>query len=108
MRIQSKYQKDKNVYGECSDGTPVTPPKGWKILPENLEVPQVHREFAEDYSSGFCNWCSPRRCRSTMTPIWAMISGYCRAFAVPEDFDISTLRDYTPEAERNKSYFGKF
>lgn len=82
-------------------GNKIEIPVGWKLLPEGIEVPAVHREFhslwnsyMEDWTG---QWASPRRCRSTMTPIYATIWGSVRAIAVPLDCDIAELRDYTKE-----------
>lgn len=70
-------------YGRCADGREILAPSGWKLLPEGEAVPSFHREAKEDGT-----WCSPRRCRSTMTPLFACVSGYVRAFAVPEAYSI--------------------
>ena len=98
-----QFPKLKSQYGYLRDGTKIEPPKGWKILPEYLEVPHTHREFLQGYPTP-CQWAEPRRCRSTMTPIWAHAPwGYVMAIAVPEDFDTSTLRDWRPEAMRSEN-----
>jgi hypothetical protein len=57
----------------------IVAPKGWKILPEGVEVPQEHREYILGVG-----WASPRRCRSTMTPIRSMVYGSVMVYAVPE------------------------
>ena len=58
--------------------------KGWKIIPEYMEIPQDHMEFIEDYSSDLCWWADPRRCHSTMTPLWTLVWGGVRAFVMKE------------------------
>lgn len=73
-------------YGLSADGRPIAAPTGWRLLCEGQEIPSVHREADE---SG--RWLAPRRCRSTMTPIVASVSGYRRAFAVPDD-DVSGVQ----------------
>jgi hypothetical protein len=69
----------RDTYG-MMDGVPIRPPKGWIMLKEGEEIPQVHRE----YDAGAKLWCHPRRCRSTMTAFVAGIWGYVQAVAVPE------------------------
>ena len=71
------------TYGYCDAGNEIQVPAGWKLLPEGERVPPVHREAKEDGA-----WCQPRRCCSTMTPIYARVSGYVRAFAVPLDYNL--------------------
>lgn len=73
-------------YGLRGDGTPVVPPNpAWRLLPEGLEVPHLHWEFIEGYTAGSkgCWAMQYRRCRSTMTPLKAGVSGSVRAYAVP-------------------------
>lgn len=77
--IQEHLAKIQKQYGFTKEGDPIIAPKGWKILPFREIVPQVHREYDK-----LAGWCSPRQCRSTMTPIFASISGYVLAYAVPE------------------------
>ena len=64
-------------YGVDEAGQKIEPPEGWSILPYRDVIPQVHREFYDG------RWLHPRRCRSTMTPIFARPAGRCRAYAVP-------------------------
>lgn len=68
------------VYGLADDGHSIDAPIGWLLLCEGQAIPSVHREADERG-----HWLAPRRCRSTMTPIFAEVSGYRRAFAVPDD-----------------------
>jgi hypothetical protein len=63
-------------YGFFDNGDPIVAPDGWEIIPEGGEIPPEHREAA-----GEGLWCDPRRCHSTMTPMWACVWGYVRAFA---------------------------
>jgi hypothetical protein len=85
FRAQPKHSRThpadlppKSEYGYAPNGMKLHAPKGWRILPEGSEIPQVHREFTT-------MWCGPRRCHSTMTPPTAKISGGVRAFAVPTE-----------------------
>lgn len=91
------YMKD--MYGHTTDGTKVEAPKGWRILPEGTDVPQAHREYLEDYTDNRSWWCDPRRCRSTMTAIYACIWGGVRAYAVPETIssdEVDKPKKFTP------------
>lgn len=72
-------------YAEFRNGEAVSSIEGWTMLPEGEKVPQVHREFIEDYVTNKGWWCAPRRCRSTMTPIVATVWGGVRAIAVPTE-----------------------
>jgi hypothetical protein len=65
-------------------GEAIVAPPGWALVPEGEFVPQVHREYTENYGGGWHGWASPRRYHSTMTPIRARVFGGVRAFAVPE------------------------
>ena len=65
-------------YGFSDAGVQIQAPAGWQILAQGQPVPSAHREAKEDGT-----WCSPRRGRSTMTPIHADVWGYVRAIAVP-------------------------
>lgn len=86
-----KYSYDSyrhRKYGKSLSGTDVEMPAGWRLLPEGAVVPSVHREFSVhpfghngEFTEG---WCAPRRCRSTMTPLTAELSGHVTAYAVPE------------------------
>lgn len=69
-------------YGQTDEGTEIQMPDGWKLLPEGERVPSVHCEANSDGT-----WCRPRRCCSTMTPIYARVAGYVRAIAVPVDYN---------------------
>lgn len=71
------------TYGYSDEGLAIKLPAGWKLLPEGEYVPPVHREANETGK-----WLQPRRCQSTMTPIYARVSGYVRAFAVPESYSL--------------------
>lgn len=76
------------AYGLRLDGTPVTPPKGWRLLAEGEEIPQAHREFIRCPPYGASStwseqWASPRRCHSTMTALRAGVFGSVIAYAVP-------------------------
>jgi hypothetical protein len=77
--IQEHLAEIQKQYGFTKDGKPIIAPKGWKILPFREIVPEVHREYDK-----FAGWCFPRRCCGTMTPIYATVSGWVLAFAVPE------------------------
>ena len=72
-------------YGFADDGTEIVAPPGWDIIPEGGDIPQAHREFLQlcPYRGkpGQALWASPRRCHSTMTPIYACVWGDVRAFA---------------------------
>lgn len=70
--------RPKSRYGFDGD-LEIRAPKGWRLLPEGADIPQVHRVYG-----GGSGWCEPRRCHSTMTPIYACVWGYMKAFAVPE------------------------
>jgi len=72
-----------NSYG-MMDGKPIAPPKGWVVLSEGADIPQVHRYYDEECRM----WCHPRRCHSTMTPFVAGICGFIQAYAVPETEEI--------------------
>lgn len=87
-------------YGFTDDGIEIFPPAGWKLLKEGDHIPQVHREFI-DYV-GTTMWNQPKRCRSTMTPMWAGVWGAVRAFAVPEDATIELSEHYVRHLELKK------
>lgn len=72
-------------YGHSLSGQPLVMPAGWVLVPEGERVPHVHREFTVNpTSAGWTEtWCSPRRCRTTMTPIFASLWGHVTAFAAP-------------------------
>jgi len=64
----------------------IKPPKGWRIIPEFCDIPQIHREYLVISPYGRANywtglWAEPRRCHSTGTPFAAMIYGAARAYA---------------------------
>ena len=79
---------NRNDYGFTTDGSKIISPKGWKIIPEGSEIPQIHREYIENYGYTFPHlhhqWEAPRRCHSTMTPLSARLWGGARAYAVPK------------------------
>jgi len=56
----------------------IEPPKGWRLVRFGHEVPHAHREYIQGVG-----WDRPRRCRNTMTPLWARVSGDVLAFATP-------------------------
>jgi len=89
-------------YGRSVDGQVILAPGGWKVLPEGEAVPALHREAKEDGT-----WCSPRRCRSTMTPLFASVSGYVRAIAVPESYSIIPARATDFVTDQFASEFGR-
>ena len=98
-------------YGYIDNGPAIIPPKGWKIIPEGYEVPNSpQREFIMVYDGRHRTWdgwwCDSRRGLTTMSPIWACVWGGVRAIAVPEDFDLSKLKNYEKEIARNKNYKG--
>jgi len=66
-------------YGRTGGGRVVKAPAGWRLLKEGQPIPQLHRVCDERGQ-----WCAPRICHSTMTPLIACTSGYMRAFAVPQ------------------------
>lgn len=69
-------------YGLDHKGEPIMPPPGWRLLPEGEWVPHRHREFMRN-GRDWSGWCAPRRQHSTMTPIYACVSGWVLAIAVP-------------------------
>ena len=72
------------TYGKTESGQDIEMPAGWKLLPLGYVVPHVHR-----FADNFGRWLAePRRCRSTMTPIFACISGNNRAYAVPAELEL--------------------
>lgn len=66
------------AYGYTEDGDLIVAPKGWKIIPFNKEIPQIHCEYDAKNA-----WLEPRRCHSTMTPWVAHLFGNIRAYATP-------------------------
>lgn len=91
-------------YGLSDQGTEIVAQEGWKLLPEGEYIPPVHMEAKEDGA-----WCMQRRCQSTMTPIYARVSGYVRAFAVPSDYQIvpEGATDYLVEELESEFPFGR-
>lgn len=64
-------------YGKTRASVPLpSPPAGWVLMPFGAEVPSLHREFIEG-----AGWAAPRRCRSTVTPMFARPAGPVRAYA---------------------------
>lgn len=79
-------------YGiDCYTGKEIIPPKGWRILPEGIYVPQGHREYTQVLSDRPGGWADYRRCHSTMTPITARVWGSVRAIAVPKEIEGETM-----------------
>jgi len=70
-------------YGYTDSGESISAPQGWMLLPEGEWVPHEHREATENGS-----WCAPRKCHSTMTRMYAGVSGYVRAIAVPQHYEL--------------------
>lgn len=78
--IQAHLVQMEKEYGRTKEGELIVPPAGWKILPFREIVPHIHREWILH-----AGWAFPRRCRSTMTPIFAAVSGWVRVLAVPDN-----------------------
>ena len=64
-----------------NNGTPVTIPEGWELIGVGDAIPKVHRVLVKDMIDGKLTWVQPRRCHSTMTPIYARVWGNEIAYA---------------------------
>lgn len=82
----------KDIYGFDHMGEPILAPEGWTLLPEGSDIPAIHREFTRN-GSNWSGWCSPRRCRGTMTPLKAHVCGWVTGFAVPVEEATPTPAD---------------
>lgn len=69
----------RRTYGYTDEGEKIIAPEGWELIEERGEIPQIHREFIGK------NWCFPRRCHSTMTPMDACVWGSVKCFARKTD-----------------------
>lgn len=86
------YRKHRRSYGYQPDFTPAVPPKGWKLLPQGMEVPHRHMHFRID-QDGRWFWTEFRSI-NTMTAIFARNWGHVVAYAVPEECDLTQLKMY--------------
>lgn len=64
---------------------PLSDNNNWELIPEGEVIPQYHRVYHETYSSRgniwIGCWTEEKRCRSTMTPVRAVVWGSARAYA---------------------------
>ena len=65
------------------NGVAIVPPNGYKLVPQGHEIPHRHRVLVWDGKERY-TWAAERSCRSTMTPVWARVSGWDIAFACLE------------------------
>lgn len=84
-----------HIYGYL-DGVAILPPKGYKLVPQGHKIPPRHRVLTWDGKDHY-TWAATRWCCSTMTPMWARVSGWDIAFACLESETTSEFpnwRDY--------------
>lgn len=100
------YARNIEGYAKEEDGSEIEIPKGYRLLPLGVEVPHIHMYCSKTSDTKY-DWCSqyawqgPTRTISTMTPIFAMISGWVRAYAVTEEYyeELMKSREYIPANE---------
>lgn len=64
----------------------IKPKKGWRIIPEGYQIPHKHMEYRRDLHDDEKGWwCDERRCRGTMTALWACVWGDVIAYAAKDD-----------------------
>ncbi len=71
---------DFDRYG-YDNGNPVIIPEGWELVKIGDKIPQIHRVLIKDVVDDRLTWALPRRCRSTMTPLYARVWGNEIAYA---------------------------
>ncbi len=54
---------------------------GWELVKIGDKIPQIHIALIKDVVDDRFTWALPRRCRSTMTPLYARVWGNEIAYA---------------------------
>lgn len=79
-------QRNINQYNKDENGNELPKlPEGWSVLPLGWKIPNYHMEYDTMYMLNG-GWGSPTRTNSTMTPIFASISGTKLAYAVTNKY----------------------
>lgn len=101
-------------YGIDPRGNAIIPPEGWRLLNEGEIIPAIHRQyfggnFFQDGSVCYheTKWSEPKRTKSTMTPMWASVSGLYIAYAVPIDTEVCYFNGWLTQEEITAYYWGK-